>query len=142
MITAAPHWEFHSGAHFFSGSLLWLYCRFTGHRFVWNWALIKTLCILGLFSKRVAGTFILLCRFQSSCQRFVYHSHFSTDFHLCFGTFVACQGICKIAFSWIILWLTSIFIIVLPETRLPSKNAAIWVLLAYLSSFFNACENI
>ena len=52
------------------------------------------------------------------------------------------KGFAKLRFLGLIFWLTSIFIIVLPETRLPSKNAAIWVLLAYLSSFFNACENI
>ena len=52
------------------------------------------------------------------------------------------EGFSKLRFLGLILGLASICIIVLPETSLPSKSAAIWVLLACLSSLFCACENI
>ena len=127
---------------FFSGSLLWLYCTLTGHRFVWNWALIKTLCILGLLGSALPGLLFYYAASKVPAGVLSITVTLAPIFTYTLALLLRVEGFSKFRFLGLILGLASICIIVLPETSLPSKSAAIWVLLACLSSFFYACENI
>ncbi len=127
---------------FFSGGLLWLYCMFTGRRFVLNWALIKTLCILGLLGSALPGLLFYYAASQVPAGVLSITVTLAPIFTYALALLVRVEGFSKLRFIGLILGLTSISVIVLPETSLPSKSAAIWVMLACLSSFFYACENI
>ena len=127
---------------FFSGSLLWLYCMFIGHRFVLNWALIKTLCILGLLGSALPGLLFYYAASKVPAGVLSITVTLAPIFTYALALLLRVEGFSKLRFLGLILGLASICIIVLPETSLPSKSAAFWVLLACLSSFFYACENI
>ena len=127
---------------FFSGSLLWLYCMFIGYRFVWNWALIKTLCILGLLGSALPGLLFYYAASKVPAGVLSITVTLVPIFTYALALLLRVEGFSKLRFLGLILGLASICVIVLPETSLPSKSAAFWVLLACLSSFFYACENI
>ena len=127
---------------FFSGSLLWLYCMFIGYRFVWNWALIKTLCILGLLGSALPGLLFYYAASKVPASVLFITVTLAPIFTYALALLFRVEVFSKLRFLGLIFGLASICVIVLPETSLPSKSAAIWVLLACLSSFFYACENI
>jgi drug/metabolite transporter (DMT)-like permease len=73
---------------FFSGCLLLIYCLLTGRYFSLSWALIKTICILGLLGSLARFAF-LLRSLQGPRRCFIHHRNFGTDFHLRLGAFAA-----------------------------------------------------
>ena len=126
----------------FSGILLWIYCMLTGHRFFWNWALIKALCILGLLGSALPGLLFYYAASKVPAGVLSITVTLAPIFTYALALLFRVEAFSKLRFLGLILGLASICVMVLPETSLPSKSAAIWVLLACLSSFFYACENI
>ena len=127
---------------FFSGGFLWLYCMLTSRRFVLTWALIKTLCILGLLGSALPGLLFYYAASKVPAGVLSITVTLVPIFTYALALLVGIERFSKLRFLGLILGLTSICVIVLPETSLPTKSAAIWVLFACLSSFFYACENI
>lgn len=127
---------------FFSGGLLGLYCMFTGRRFVLNWALIKILCILGLLGSALPGLLFYYAASRVPAGVLSITVTLVPIFTYALALLVRVEQFAKLRFFGLILGLASICVIALPETSLPSKSAAIWALLACLSSFFYALENI
>ena len=127
---------------FFSGCLLWLYCMFTRRRFVLNLELIKTVSILGLLGSALPGLLFYSAASKVPAGVLSITVTLVPIFTYALALLMSVERFSRLRFLGLILGLTSICVIVFPETSLPSKSAAIWVLLACLSSFFYACENI
>ena len=110
---------------FFSGGLLYLYCMFTGRRFVLNRALIKTLCILGLLVNALPGVLFYYAASEVPAGVLSIKVSLTPIFNYASALLVSIEGLSKLRFIGLILGLASICVIVLPETSLPSKSAAI-----------------
>ena len=110
---------------FFSGGLLYLYCMFTGRRFVLNRAMIKTLCILGLLGNALPGVLFYYAASEVPAGVLSITVSLTPIFTYALALLVSSQGFSKLRFIGLILGLASICVIVLPETSLPSKIAAI-----------------
>ncbi len=127
---------------FFSGCLLLIYCLLTGRYFSLSWALIKTICILGLLGSALPGLLFYYAASRVPAGVLSITVTLAPIFTYALALLLRIEGFSKIRFFGLVLGLSSICMIVLPQASLPNKTAAVWVLLACLSSFFYACESI
>ena len=126
----------------FSGIILFTYCLVTKQKFVLTWDLIKIFLILALLGTALPGLgfYYAASKVPAGVLSITVTlvPIFTYGLALTFGL----ETFSNLRFLGILLGFASICLIVVPDTSLPTKDAAFWVLIACLSSFFYATENI
>lgn len=126
----------------FSGIILLAYCFVTRRQTVLSWDSVKIFFILALLGTALPGLGFYYAASKVPAGvlsiTITLVPIFTYGLALAFGL----ETFSKLRFLGLFLGFASICLIVLPETSLPTKAAAFWVLIACLSSFFYAVENI